>query len=374
MGAAPNINVLPTERVHILFNKGMKMASRKISDQENIILRIFKGNKSDGPVCSSPLVTVTLEQMETSGSYYPTAHNDAQSMARLASLIFTSIGFQGIRLPFDLCVEAEAFGCKTRNGGNESPPSVTKKTFDEQDDFWEPKGIFKKGRFQVVFDAIRILKEKFGSDVAIYAGMVGPLTLISALYDATTVMRWPIKRPEWMDKNLKMAVDFLARYATLLFEAGADVLSVLDPAASGDLLGRKYFERHLLPAYRQMRAKIQGPISLHICGNTEKFLDVIPQTGFEAFSFEGPKVSVQSARQKIGNDMLLVGNIATYDTLLFGTPENVREESLNALADGIDLLAPACGVPVQTPTENLKAMVRAVKEFREDKRTVNRIR
>jgi len=305
--------------------------------------------------------------MEASGSYYPMAHNDAQAMARLASVIFTSVGFQGIRLPFDLCVEAEAFGCKTRNGGNESPPSVTKKILEEQDAFLEPKDIFKRGRFQVVFDAIRILKDKFGTDVTVYAGMVGPLTLISALYDATTVMRWPIKRPEWMDKNLMRAVDFLAQYATRLFEAGGDVLSILDPAASGELLSRKYFERHLLPAYQQMRAKIHGPVSLHICGNTEKFLDVIPQTGFQAFSFEGPKVSVQSARQIIGDDMLLVGNIPTYDTLLFGTPEKVHEASLNALSDGIDVLAPACGVPVQTPTENLKAMVRAVKEFREDK-------
>ncbi len=68
--------------------------------------------------------------------------------------------------------------------------------------------------------------------------------------------------------------------------------------------------------------------------------------------------------------MLLVGNIPTYDTLLFGTPERVREESLNALEDGVDILAPACGVPVQTPTENLKSMVRAVEEFKGDRAVV----
>jgi len=197
--------------------------------------------------------------------------------------------------------------------------------------------------------------------------MVGPLTLIGALYDATTVMRWSIKDPERMDENLERAADFLAQYAGLLFEVGGDILSILDPTASGDLLSKKYFQRHIIPIYQRMRERLRAPVVLHICGNTEAFLEILPQTGFEAFSFEGPKVSVQSARQKIGDRMLLVGNIPTYDTLLFGSPENVREKSLKALEDGIDMLAPACGVPVQTPTENLKAMVRAVEEFKEAK-------
>ena len=34
---------------------------------ENPVLRIFKGEREKVPVCSSPLVTVTLEQMEASG-------------------------------------------------------------------------------------------------------------------------------------------------------------------------------------------------------------------------------------------------------------------------------------------------------------------
>jgi [methyl-Co(III) methanol-specific corrinoid protein]:coenzyme M methyltransferase len=305
--------------------------------------------------------------MAECGSYYPEAHLDPQSMARLSGFIFTSIGFQGIRLPFDLCVEAEALGCKIRYGDKESPPSVIRKALEEEDLFVVPDNIFHGGRFPCVFEAIKILKDSFKNDVTIYTGMVGPLTLIGTLYDATTVMRWPIKKPEWMDTNMKKAADFLSEYAALLFEAGGDVISILDPTASGDLLSRKYFQTHLMPIYQRMREQIHGPVSLHICGNTEDFLDLLPHTGFEAFSFEGPKVSVESARLKTKGGMVLVGNIPTYDTLLFGTPERVREESLRALEDGVDILAPACGVPVQTPTENLRAMVSAVNEFNKER-------
>jgi [methyl-Co(III) methanol-specific corrinoid protein]:coenzyme M methyltransferase len=254
-----------------------------------------------------------------------------------------------------------------RSGGNESPPSIIDRVFDEKKSFLVPEDIFQKGRFGVVFEAIRILNTKFGNQVPIYAGMVGPLTLIGSLYDASIVMRWPIKYPGWMDANLERAADFLVEYANRLFAAGASVLSMLDPTASGDLLSRRYFERHIMPIYRRMREKIDGPIILHICGNTANFLELLPQTEFEGFSFEGPQVMVKTAREIIGNKMLLVGNIPTYDVLLFGTPGKVREESSKALEDGIDILAPSCGIPVQTPTENLKAMVRAVEQFRKQK-------
>ncbi len=338
---------------------------REVSS-ENSVLRLIKGQRKEGPVCSSPLVTVSLDQMHLSGFYYPNAHNEPEAMAMLSSCIYTSIGFQGIRLPFDLCIEAEAFGCKLRNGGKESPPSVIERAFEEKGTLLVPEDIFQRGRFKVVFEAVRILNDKFGNDVTIYTGMVGPLTLVGHLYDVSTVMRWAIKDPQRMDQNLEQVADFLVEYANRLFEAGGDVLSILDPSASGDLLSRQYFQRHILPIYKRMREKIQAPVILHICGNTVDFLELIPQTGFEGFSFEGPKVLVKTVRESIGDKMLLVGNIPTYDILLFGTPDKVYEESIRALSDGVDMLAPACGIPVQTPTENLKAMVRAVEEFKED--------
>ena len=343
------------------------MNAQKKECSGNAAMRLIKGRRKEGPICSSPLVTTTLEQMKISGFYYPTAHNDARAMAMLSSAVYTSIGFQGIRVPFDLCVEAEAFGCKLQKGDKESPPSIMEKAFEENKPLTVPEDIFRKGRFKVVFEAIRILKNEFGNEVPIFAGAVGPLTLVNSLYDTSSVMRWFVKDPQRMDVNLERAAQFLAEYAGRLFDAGASVLAVLEPVASGNPFNGKSFPRHMIPVYQEIRKRIQGPVILHICGYTVNFLKLLPQTGFEAFSFEGPKVSVKTARRKIGDRMLLVGNIPAYDILLFGTPDEVREASLKALGDGVDMLAPSCGVPIQTPTENLRAMVRAVEEYRDEK-------
>lgn len=333
------------------------------ASEDNRVLRILKGDKREGPVCSSPLVTVTIDQMKATGCYYPDAHRDPQKMARLASYIYTSLGFQGIRVPFDLCVEAEAFGCRMKNGDAESPPSVVGKAFEEKGTFQVPDDIFGRGRLTVVLEAVKVLGQEFGGKVTIFPGIVGPLTLLSHLFEVSQIMRWTIKDPQRLDRNLEIAADFLSEYANRLLESGGHVIIMSDPTASGDLLGRKYFERYAIPTYQRMRKKISRPVILHICGNTKDFLDLFPLTGFEGFSFEGPTVPVEAVRQNIGETMAVVGNIPTHGLLLFGTPDKVREACLQALNDGVDLLAPACGVPLHTPSDNLRTMAMTVEEF-----------
>lgn len=324
-------------------------------------------------MCASPLVTVTTDQMKASGCFYPDAHADSHVMAGLARFAHTSVGFQGIRVPFDLCVEAEALGCRIKKGDAEAPPSVAGRAFEEEETLKVPGDIFDRGRLGVVQDAVRILSREFGGAVTIFSGIVGPLTLLGHLYDVTEMMCWPIKNPGRLDCDLEIVSDFLAGYAAKLLDAGGHAVIMSDPSASGDLLSRKHFERHVIPAYQRMRKKISGPVILHICGNTNDFLDLLPLTGFEGFSFEGPTVPVKAVQQSIGKAMAVIGNIPTHDLLLFGTPDKVLEASLKALDNGVDLLAPACGIPVHTPTENLRAMVRAVEEFRRERALERRI-
>lgn len=337
----------------------------------NAVLRILRGNRSEGPVCASPLVTVTGDQMRATGCFYPDAHSIPRQMAELARSAYTDLGFQGIRVPFDLCVEAEALGCRIKVGDAETPPSVAGMALDGRETLMIPADVYRRGRLKVVIEAVKILSREFGDQVTLFAGIVGPLTLLGHLFEVQRLMRWPIKDPLRLDWNCEIAADFLAEYANRLLESGGHAVIISDPTASGHLLSRKHFEKHALPVYQRMRKKIAGPVVLHICGNTNSYLDLLPLTGFEGFSFEGPAVSVKAVRQIVGEKMAVVGNIPTHGLLLAGTPPRVRMVCLQALDDGVDLLAPACGFPLRTPSENLKAMVRSVEEFRRGRKTAS---
>ncbi len=321
-------------------------------------------NPGQEAICSCPLVTCTFEQMEQMQARYPEAHQEAQSMARLSEAAYRIVGFEGFRVPFDLCVEPEAFGCRIKPGDTKSPPSVDSPAFQRLDGPLLPPDLFQKGRFPVVQAALRILKTLYGDQLPIYAGIAGPLTLTCYLFGVEKIMKGMIKTPEVILNLLRKVVDFSTQYAKRLIESGGNVLVLNDPMASGDLISSRNFQQFLIPAYRRIREDVTVPIILHICGNTNHLLAFLPETGFEGFSFEGPAVAVRSARQAIGTRMALVGNISTTQTLLLGNPERVEEEVKAAVREGIDLVAPSCGVPVQTPLSNLRAMASATRKYK----------
>jgi [methyl-Co(III) methanol-specific corrinoid protein]:coenzyme M methyltransferase len=60
--------------------------------------------------------------------------------------------------------------------------------------------------------------------------------------------------------------------------------------------------------------------------------------------------------------MSLIGNIANKNVLFGGTPEDVYKQARYSIQAGVDILAPECAVPLQTPLANLKAIVEAAKE------------
>ena len=60
--------------------------------------------------------------------------------------------------------------------------------------------------------------------------------------------------------------------------------------------------------------------------------------------------------------MSLVGNINNAQTLLRGTPEDVYNQARYSIKAGVDILAPECAVPLQTPLANLKAIVAAAED------------
>jgi [methyl-Co(III) methanol-specific corrinoid protein]:coenzyme M methyltransferase len=95
---------------------------------------------------------------------------------------------------------------------------------------------------------------------------------------------------------------------------------------------------------------------------------VLDQSGFRGFSFEGPTVSVRQARENLPDGLIRIGNVPAAQTLLASNPEEVERESLEALEEGVDFLAPACGVPMFTPDENMIAMRTAVEKFRAERR------
>ncbi len=353
--------------MHLRLRQDVKENSKTISQLPNgskcRTLEILDGQTEGPPVLSSPLVNSTVYQMEHSGAFYPRAHQQAEKMACLAESIYTMFGFQGIRVPFDLCVEAEALGCKIKMGGEPPFPYLANSLDKRLAPFPLPADLFQLGRFPVVLQSLTYLQKKYKNRIPLYAGCTAPFSLGGYLWEAEKYLTLPIQDPQKLKAILDWLVTLVGDYAKKLLAAGADVIVLIDPTASANMISPRVFERFILPVYLQLKEIIPGRIILHICGDTNSILKFIGQAAFAGFSFEGPSVTVKAVKEAIGNKMALIGNIPTIDSLMRDNPLRVKKNAQQALCEGINLLAPACSLPLQTSPENLLAMREAWEDY-----------
>ena len=59
----------------------------------------------------------------------------------------------------------------------------------------------------------------------------------------------------------------------------------------------------------------------------------------------------------------LWGGISNINSLLQGTPEDVKRDAYYAMEAGFEVIGIECSVPVQAPDRNLMAIMEAVKEY-----------
>ena len=108
------------------------------------------------------------------------------------------------------------------------------------------------------------------------------------------------------------------------------------------------------------------PVVLHVCGKTSHIIEQMCATGVQGISVDS-EVDLPSIISRVPSDVAIIGNLDPVGTLLLGTSAKVLEESRRCILDagqaGGFVLAPGCGVPPNSPPENLEAMRDAAERY-----------
>jgi [methyl-Co(III) methanol-specific corrinoid protein]:coenzyme M methyltransferase len=328
------------------------------------VMAVINHEKPDRMPCFGANSTVTYEQMEKVGAFWPEGHDKAEVMAKQALAAYTVLGFDAVRLPFCQTFEAVALGCIRKPGkvrelegfpGIEHPPPYK---LDDTPEF--PDDFLSRGYIPELIKAVEILKKEVGDEVPIVAGIIGPFTIAGSLLDSVPILKATFKTPDKLPPFLELGEKAGTTLAKALVEAGADIISCEDMTASPELIAPKTYREFEMEYQRRQFEAIPVPTILHICGNVDPIVEWMGQTGADILSLE-PKASARLARQKCGSDIILMGGVDTATTLFMKDPETVREGCEETIEDGIQILAPGCAVAPGTPMENLLAMVDVAK-------------
>jgi uroporphyrinogen decarboxylase len=130
------------------------------------------------------------------------------------------------------------------------------------------------------------------------------------------------------------------------------------------LVNPKLFRKYTFPYYREIKNLVSAkglPLLLHSDGNITQILPDLAEIGFNAIHpIEPESMDIIEARQILGKNVCLIGNLSLVYPLGIGTPEEVAKET-SAL---IRKIAPGGGycfssgnsIPDYIPYENWLAM------------------
>jgi uroporphyrinogen decarboxylase len=317
-----------------------------------------------------PMTTYTTAQLV--GIQFSEALYSAEKMAKALIAGYKSARYDGIYVGWESSFNlmAEAMGCKLQIQPN-TVAFVRDQMIKEPTDLDKIKvpDPERDGRLPIHLKATELVKEKIGTDVPIFKYVPGPLTLASVLRSPDQLLMELIRNPDFVYDILKPASESSKLYGAATVEHGADIAVVADPIASSSFISPKIFDQFAFSPIKDVLKSISeagGIPSLHICGNTIPILERMVDTGARIIELDY-KVDLKLAKDMIGERVCIQGNIDPVGILLNGKPSDIerkaRECIEKAAKGGGFILSSGCEVPLNTPFENVKAMVSAAKKY-----------
>jgi MtaA/CmuA family methyltransferase len=321
---------------------------------------LFGGRKGNRISVANPTSIISIELMEKTGISFPDAHLDSLKMAELAAAGYEILGFDSIMPEFSVQQEAEALGCTVDWGSPTMMPDAKTHPAKEVKDLHISENLLEKPSMKVVLQALELLRKNYGAQVAIIGKVMGPWTISYHMAGVQQFLLWTLTDPGKVRHFLDRLKEVTITFAKAQLQAGADVIVIADHA-TGDLVSPKTYQDFLLPVHQEINQRIGGPTILHICGNCSDRLRLFVEAGFDSYHFEW-QVDAKMAVQVVNHEMSLIGNIDNKNVLFGGKPEDVYKQARYSIEAGVDILAPECAIPLQTPLANLKAIVEAARE------------
>lgn len=284
-----------------------------------------------------------------------------QSLARTARILQTEITFSCVP---DISAFAESYGCEVKIPDN-SIAMVTKHSVQTWDDLkrLESEGPQWHERLLNNFKVLGGMAERFTTFKLALGG--GPFSMAAVLAGVENLARKTIKDPEFVERLVEFCSGISIMACQGLVSAGANIIYLGDPTSG--LLSRKQYERFAAPYITRVVDAVDCPFVLHICGKSSHIIEPMCATGVQGLSIDNV-VDLPSIAPRVPSNVAIIGNLDPVGPLLNGTPEDAAVVTRNLLESMRDvpnyMFSAGCEVALETPPENIKAMIDMVKDYR----------
>lgn len=317
------------------------------------------GKKKSMPVLSFPCITlmdISVKQLVSDSDL------QAKGMKLVADRCPTAASVSMM----DLSVEAEAFGCTIDISDDEVPAVIGRLLNDEDDARALKVPSVGTGRTGNYLDAISKVKTLI-TDRPVFAGVIGPFSLSGRLMEMCEIMVNCYEEPDMVKITMEKATEYLINYIEAYKKAGADGIVMAEPAAG--LLSPALCEEFSSVYVKQIVDAVRTDdfvFIYHNCGNTIPLVDSLLSFKADAYHL-GNAIDIEEFLKKVPSDVLVMGNLDPANLFRLGTPEKMREATLELLTRCGKYpnfsISSGCDIPPLSPWANIDAFFAAIDEF-----------
>lgn len=220
-----------------------------------------------------------------------------------------------------------------------------------------------------VLDAISLTKRELNGRVPLIGFSGSPWTLLTYMVEGqgsksfSSVKKMIYSNPKLAHSILDKIADAVSAYLSAKIEAGVDAVQIFD--TWGGILSKDDFEsfsmRYITKVISQVKRKDE-PLIVFAKG-VHFSLDELSHSGADVLGLDWT-MDIGQVREKVVNKVALQGNLDP--TVLYADHQKIKQEALkilNAFGEGSGhIFNLGHGILPDVPPENLKALVKVVKE------------
>jgi uroporphyrinogen decarboxylase len=196
----------------------------------------------------------------------------------------------------------------------------------------------------------------------------GPLCTAGFVRSTTDFMIDIVEKPEWAHKLIdlctRLIIDWLKAQAKAMGPT-VEGIFILDDIVG--FINEEHYEEFAHPYLKRIcDAFPKDWVKIyHNDADVNACLEHLPDCGFNVLNW-GKQTDIAEVKERVGNRICLMGNVNPLEVGVRGTPEEVRDATLEVLeksgGEGI-ILSVGGGTSPGMPRENIRAMLSALDDY-----------
>jgi len=300
--------------------------------------------------------------------------SDAAALAEAEVKTARAFGWDAAIVSTDVGAYASAFGADVHMPDDDVPrlvgpairPEYAREDFEK---LGPPESYIDRGRVADMIQAVGLIKKEVGDELAIIGWTEGPFQGVMLLFGADPRALFLTRQdPGLLKEMVAWYGEFELAVAKAMIDAGADIIGAGESV--GYFMSPETFIEYVHPFEKEIFKKISdygAPVLIHCCGYVPQcigFASEVNPGGAIQFDYQ---VNLAKAKKQIGDAVTIMGNLDCNRLLHMGSEKDVLRACKKAIEQagpgGGFWLSGGCEIPRDMPYENMRAMLRAVKEY-----------